>query len=209
VGRGRWDRRFWRTRVGRTIHALAALTLAASIIVLALPRGTGGSTLQELRAWLGHKVRKIGLSQRWVMYSPNPSRSIRLLALTEYRADGTRVRLPEYETADTGWGTHWWWTQSRRDIWQFYTTLRPKKSNPNRVWYLKGVCVREDRDHPGNPPARIVAEGVRRAITPPAAVAAGKAPIGPVSRHRMQVIDCRMRAVQSMIKDDRERRARG
>ncbi len=200
--------RVWlfRTGVGRMVHALLALALAAFIVIPALPR-------EQSHAWFGKErmdslarsMRTVSLSQRWIMYSPNPSRWITLLALSEYRADGTRVPLVEYEKAETGWRTHWWWTKSRRDIWQYYAAIRRKKPNPNRTWFLKGVCVREARDHPEDPPVRILAESVRRRITPPHKVRRGRPDIGPAQREKIQLLDCRILPVRTMIKEDQAR----
>ena len=208
VASARAWRRSWATLPGRFLHALLALALAGLIVVPALPTEYSHAWFGKERVdELSNKMRAVSLSQRWIMYSPDPSRWITLLALTEYRKDGTRVRLEEHAKAEDGWGTHWWWTKSRKDIWQYYAAIRRKRPNPNRTWFLKGVCVRETRDHPDDPPVRILAESVRRRINPPDKVRAGAPDIGPEQRETIQLLDCRIMPVQNMLKDDPARDA--
>lgn len=122
--------------------------------------------------------------------------------------DGSTEPLVEREDVEHGWGTHWFWTKSRVDIWRYYTTTRRDKPNPNRTAYLMGVCVREDRLN-GAPPRRLTAYAVRRRINPPGVLLAGGPELGPKERVKMQTLDCRNPIARAMIKDDRARRGEG
>ena len=80
-----------------------------------------------------------------------------------------------------------------------------EKQRSHRSWYLRGVCVREDRVR-GEPPRRIIAERVRRRLTNPVAVTAGKSPLGAVTREEIQTMRCDEWQARAMIVVDRARR---
>jgi hypothetical protein len=181
----------------RTIHSLVPLALAATIVAPVLPGPLGTA--------IAAQGRKISVLQTWNMYAPDPTRAHTYLSVRAELADGSSVKLDEALQADAGWGGIWDWQKRRTDIWRFYAALRPEEANANRTWYLRALCVREDRAR-GEAPVRIVAEKVRRGFTPPHEVAAGQPGLLAPTRAPVQKIDCAGWPERAMVAADRNRR---
>jgi len=180
-------------RAGR---CLAALTLATVIVAPLIP-GPHAAPLADA-------LRKVSVQQSWRMYAPDPQRAQSYIAVRAELADGSVVPLAEALAADAGWGTTRDWHKSRVDIWRGYLA-QGTKPNANRNWYLRSVCVREDRAR-GEAPVRLIAERVRRTFNAPAAVAAGAPDLGVQTRTPVGTIDCRSWPERGMIAADRARR---
>jgi hypothetical protein len=140
------------------------------------------------------------------MYAPNPQRAQLEMNLHATYADGTERELFETELERRAWGTHWVWDKTREDIWRQYANFHPDKRNINRIWYLKGVCVREARH--GEIPVKIVMYQVRRRFAPPQKVAQGAPGLGAPRRKLVTVQYCKKPDVLEMIEHDREARGR-
>lgn len=184
----------WLLRWG---EAVLAFGLAACIVVPALPTGWGG----PLKAPLGRALLVVSLRQQWRMYSPNPQRSQSYMHLVAHDPDGSERELDENAYERRGWGVHFAWNKTRMDIWRQYVMFHRKKNNPNRTWYLKGVCVREARRGPV--PQRITMYAVTRKFTGPDQVRQGKPGLGPPKRELVTVQYCKTREVAEMIERDR------
>lgn len=181
----------------RTVHSIVPLALTVIIVAPTLP-GPVGVAIAE-------KTRTISVMQTWNMYAPDPQRSHTYLSVSAELADGTTVPLDEAIQADTGWDGLWDWQKRRTDIWRYYAVMKPDGANVNRMWYLRGLCVREERAR-GVAPVRIVAERVKRRFTPPEQVRAGAPGLGESSRAFVQAVKCADWPERAMIANDRTRR---
>lgn len=180
-------RRIWRSACG--------LLIALVIVGPFLPGPVSGRIVAQMR--------KISVLQSWNMYAPDPQRAQTYLSLRAELADGTVVPLVEADQADHGWGTVLDWQKRREDIWRII--VAGEKQQVHRAWYLRGVCVREDRAR-GAPPLRIIAERVRRRLSNPAAVRAGKPALGGLQRTEIQTLRCDDWQARAMLTADRARR---
>lgn len=180
-------------RVGRCV---AALSLVALIVAPHIPGPHAGPMSDALR--------RINIVQSWRMYTPDPERAHSYVSVRAEFADGRVEPLEEAIAADAGWGTVLDWHKRRTDIWRGYLAMGDKHG-ANRSWYLRSVCVREDRAR-GAAPVKVIAERVRRAFNSPAAVAAGAPTLAVPTRTVVQTVDCRTATVRAMITADRARR---
>lgn len=177
-----------------TYNTLLPLALVPLIMIPLLPKAVFG----EVPSKLAQAMKKISVVQVWNMYAPDPQRGHTYLALYAEFADGRRVALAEAEQAARAWTTTWAGRKRRVDVWRFYAVMNPNKQNLNRTWYMRSVCVREALAR-GEVPTRIVAESVRRRLTPPDRVRAGHPTLGPIDRKQIGTIDCRTWPVREMI----------
>ncbi len=182
----------WPVRTLRTLMALVITTL----IVAPLVGGTVGG-------FIAGQMRKISVLQSWRMYAPDPQRAQSYLSLQAELADGTLVPLDEASADRDGWSSVWDWQKRRTDIWRAFAA--GAKPSQHRTWYMRGVCVREDRLR-GAPPKRIIAERVRRSLTHPDAVAKGQPGLSTLSRSALQTVRCDEWPARGMIAADRARR---
>jgi hypothetical protein len=183
-----------RVRVGR---CLAAIVLAVMIVAPVIPGLPAGPLIDALR-W-------ISVQQRWQMYTPDAERAHSYIAVRAEFADGSVVPLDEAIAADAGWGTIADWHKRRIDIWRGHIAMGGDKPNLNRSWYLRSLCVREERAR-GVAPIKLTAERVRRAFNAPAAVAAGAPTLAVVTRKIIGSMDCRSGIVRRMLEADHARR---
>lgn len=181
-------------RAGR---CLVALTLATVIVAPLIP-GPHHDPLNDA-------LRAISVQQSWRMYTPDPQRAQSYLSVRAELADGSVVPLAEALHAEAGWGTVRDWDKRRLDIWRGYLAMGGDKPNSNRNWYLRSLCVREDRAR-GAPPMKLIVERVRRAFNAPAAVAAGAPTLAVLTRTPVATINCHSWPERGMIAADRARR---
>jgi len=201
----------------RAVNVVLPLAIAAVLAIAALPSGRLGPLADAERCgdgkvsckdWIVQQLRSISVSASWGMYAPAPQRSQAYMLLTAIDADGSERALEENDVAAAGWGTAWMWTKDRNDILRHAVGyFRASKPNRNRVWFLRSVCVREDRA--GHAPVQIRMEQVRRRFNAPEKVRAGAPVLGAPSVRSIQVMGCRAKIVQDMIEEDRARRAHG
>ncbi|MEZ4383296.1 MAG: hypothetical protein R3A79_18350 [Nannocystaceae bacterium] len=185
----------------RAVEALWVLVLAALIVVPALPGDWRPGAIEAALAW----TKKIGLSQRWTMYAPNPQRGMPYLSIRGRYLDGREVALEEDDALAAGWGTKWAWDKRRLDIWRAYAAMSKKSgSDHRRSWYARSVCVREAR-RSDDPPRFLLIDRVARSFVHPDQVRAGAEDLGPVTRKPVQKIDCYFPAIRAMVDADRER----
>ncbi len=182
----------WTVRIFRSASGV--------LIALAMLLPFTGTSLGTL---VVQQLRKISMLQTWSMYAPDPMRAHSYLSLRAELADGSVVPLDEAIQADAGWTQILDWEKRRHDIWRVIVV--GEKQQIHRSWYLRAVCVREDRAR-GEPPRRIIAERVRRGFASPAAVLAGKPGLGTVSRTELQALRCDEWSARAMIAADRARR---
>ena len=181
----------------RTIHTLVPLALTVLIVAPAIPGPLGAA--------IAARTRTISVLQTWNMYAPDATRSHSYLSVKAELADGTTVPLDEAIQAETAWGAVWDWQKRRTDMWRYYAVVSPDKQNINRTWYLRGLCVREERAR-GVAPVRIVAERVKRKFTAPEKVRAGAPGLSAPTREFVQAIRCNDWPERAMIAEDRQRR---
>lgn len=181
----------------RTVHTLVPLALTVCVLA-PLFGGPVGSAIAA-------GERRISVIQNWSMYAPDPQRSHTYIHVSAELADGTTVPLDEAIQAEEAWTTMWAWQKRRSDMWRYYVVQKPGGGNPNRLWYLRGLCVREERAR-GVAPVRIVAERVHRKFTPPDRVLAGAPGLGEPTRGFVQAIRCNDWPERAMIAFDRTRR---
>jgi hypothetical protein len=148
-------------------------------------------------------AKQVSFKQGWQMYAPNPQRAQMYMNLTAVYDDGSERRLEETVQENQAWGTHFMWDKTRVDIWRQYANFNVKHRNNNRVWYLKGVCVREARKGPI--PKRIIMHMVRRRFTPPEKVAQGSPGLGAAKRTFVTVQYCQHPVVKDIIEADQLR----
>lgn len=180
-------------RVGRS---LAAIGLATVIVAPLIPGPHAGP--------LADALRRISVQQSWRMYTPDAERAHSYISVRAEFADGHSEPLVEAAAADAGWGTIFDWNKRRIDIWRAYVSMGDKPNN-NRTWYLRSLCVREDRAR-GEAPVKVIAERVRRTFTAPGAVAGGAPTLGTETRKVFGTMDCRSESVRRMLAADRARR---
>jgi hypothetical protein len=181
----------------RALRVAVFLALATATVAPVLPGAPGVAVASVLR--------HVSVLQTWNMYAPDPVRAHSHLSVSAELADGSRVPLDEALQAERAWGTVRDWEKRRTDMWRFYAVVRPDEANAFRTWYLRSLCVREDRLR-GEPPVRIVAERLRRAFNPPEAVAAGQPTLGVMTRDPVMTVSCRQWPERAMVAADRERR---
>ncbi len=181
----------------RTIHTVVPTALTVTIVAPLFASTLGTE--------IGRQGRKISVLQTWNMYAPDAVRSHAYLSVKAELADGTSVPLEEAIQAETAWGAVWDWQKRRTDMWRFYAVVQPDKQNINRTWYLRGLCVREERSR-GVAPVRIVAERVKRKFTAPDKVRAGAPGLSAPTRDFVQAIRCNDWPERAMIAADRRRR---
>ncbi len=153
----------------------------------------------KMAAW----AKTVSFKQGWQMYAPNPARAQVYMNLTAVYDDGSERRLEETVQENQAWDTHFMWDKTRVDIWRQYANFNAKHRNNNRVWYLKGVCVRESRRGPI--PKRIVMHQVRRRLMPPEKVAQGAPELGKPKRTFITVQYCQHPVVKEIIEADTRR----
>ncbi len=179
----------------RLLHAAFVLTLVGFIVIPNIP-----SEDFPLSGTMARWAKQVSFKQGWQMYAPNPTRAQMYMNLTAVYDDGSERRLEETEQENQAWGTHFMWDKTRVDIWRQYANFNVKHRNNNRVWYLKGVCVREARKGPI--PKRIIMHMVRRRFTPPQKVAQGRPGLGKPKRTFVTVQYCQHPVVKQIIDAD-------
>ncbi|PRQ05429.1 hypothetical protein ENSA5_02490 [Enhygromyxa salina] len=209
-GRPRWRRAplpGWLVGLRRVVNVVFPLALGYALLLAAWPRDELAPPRQARHDELIKAMRQISLSQAWSMYAPNPGRGHFYMTLTAHDADGSVRELEESYMSEHGWGTAWAWRRSRLDIWQHAVTRKIDKTNRNRTWYLRGVCVREARR--GYDVKRLEMKRVYRRIRSPERVREGKEVIGPPRLKRAQDGSCRVKIIRDMIATDRALREAG
>ena len=185
-------------RIGQILGVLA---VAALIVVPAIPAGPLGPRHAALAADIERFTGLFSVSQRWMMYSPNPRGRMEYLNLTAHFSDGRTEDLEETELERRGWGTVWDWQKSRKHVWLSYTTVRPDEDYPPRTWYLRGVCIREARRR-GELPEKIAVHLLTRRFTQPGRVRAGEPGLGPLQRREIGSQICQTPEVWAMLEAD-------
>ncbi len=182
----------------RALHAAFVLTVVGFVVIPNVP-----SEDVPLSGTMAKWAKQVSFKQGWQMYAPNPTRAQMYMNLTAVYDDGSERRLEETLQENQAWGTHFMWDKTRVDIWRQYANFNVKHRNNNRVWYLKGVCVREARKGPV--PKRIVMHMVRRRFTPPDKVAKGRPGLGKPKRTFVTVQYCQHPVVKKIIEADAHR----
>lgn len=184
---------------------LVPLLLAAAMVYTALPRDRLPERWRSHHEDYSAKLRRVSLSQTWNMYAPNPSRGHAYMELSGVERSGEPVDFEENSDLEDGWGTTWAGRWSRRDVWRYTLVRRINTTSRNRVWFLRGLCVRADRR--GQDLKEVSMARVYRRIRSPKRVRAGKATLGPAKRHRREhKTSCNVPIVREMIAFDRQRR---
>ncbi len=182
------------------LHAVFVLALVAFVVLPNIP-----SEDFPLSGTMAKWAKKVSFKQGWQMYAPNPTRAQMYMNLTAVYDDGSERRLEETVQEKQAWDTHFMWDKTRVDIWRQYANFNVKHRNNNRVWYLKGVCVREARNGPI--PKRIIMHMVRRRFTAPHKVAQGRPALGKPKRTFITVQYCQHPVVKRIIEADSLRKS--
>lgn len=205
--------------LSRAVNVVVPMVVAALMLVAAVPKDylgpfadadrcgiekEGRKKPQSCKSFIVDLFRQVSVSQNWGMYAPSPQRAHAYMMLYAVDSEGNKRELPENEIARNGWGTNWAWKKDRMDIKRHAVGyFRSNKPNRNRVWFMRGICVREARA--GNEPVQVRMERVRRGFVKPHKVRKGKPAIGPETTKDVQVMGCKAKIVQDMIEEDRAR----
>lgn len=184
----------------RCLRAVLVLALVGCIVIPVAPKWLVG----DLGSKLASPLLTVSIRQSWQMYAPNPQRAQVYMNLQAIYTDGRVIDLEETAAEKEGWGSEFFWSKTRLDIWRQYASFHPKGRNDNRIWYLKAVCVREARK--GDTPHRIVMHQVRRSFTPPHKVAKGAPGLRKPKKTFVTVQYCKSPQVLEMIEQDQGRR---
>lgn len=182
----------------RLLHAAIVLTVVSFVVLPNIP-----AEHLPIAGTMAKWAKVVSFKQGWQMYAPNPQRAQMYMNLTAVYDDGSERRLEETVQENQAWDTHFMWDKTRVDIWRQYANFNVKHRNNNRVWYLKGVCVREARRGPI--PKRIVMHQVRRRFLPPEKVAQGAPELGKPKRTFITVQYCQHPVVKEIIDADTRR----
>jgi hypothetical protein len=194
----------WLDHLRRAVNVLVPLALGLVLIAAAVPLDKFPEHAHEHRETLINSMRKLSLSQKWGMYAPDPARGHSYLEIIAHDVDGGVRPLEESQMVTDGWGTVWAWKRTRRHIWQYTLTRNIEKTHRNRVWYMRGLCVREDRL--GHTVDHFEVSRVYRRIRSPERVREGAELLGPLKRTRGQDASCKVEIIREMIEEDRARR---
>jgi len=186
----------------RLLRVAFVLTVVGFVVIPNIP-----SKHFALSGTMAKWAKQVSFKQGWQMYAPNPTRAQMYMNLTAVYDDGSERRLEETDQENQAWDTHFMWDKTRVDIWRQYANFNVKHRNNNRVWYLKGVCVREARKGPI--PKRIVMHMVRRRFTAPQKVAQGRPGLGRPKRSFVTVQYCQHPVVKQIIEADAVRHVDG
>ncbi|HVH99898.1 MAG TPA: hypothetical protein VM869_14360 [Enhygromyxa sp.] len=181
-------------------NVVVPLAIMALMVLAAVPSDRTPERLQPQRERLSAAMQQLSLSQSWSMYAPDPGKGHFYMELYAHDADGTVRKLDDSRMAEEGWGTAWAWKRTRLDIWQHTVMRRIDKTNRNRTWYLRGVCVREARR--GYDVRRIEMSRVYRRIRAPERVLEGAKTLGPIKRTKAQDSSCNVAIIREMIATD-------
>jgi hypothetical protein len=190
----------WLVDLRRFVNILFPTLLGALLIFAALPSEQIPDRLKSKRERLNLAMRQLSLSQSWKMYAPDPPKGHFYMELYAHDVDGEVRKLDDSHMAEHGWGTAWAWNRTRRDIWHLTVTRNIDKSNRNRTWYLRGVCLREARR--GHQVQRLEMIRVYRRIRAPDRVQEGADLLGPVKRSKAQDGSCNVAIIRDMIAED-------
>lgn len=190
----------WLASLRWAINVVFPVSLAGLLLLSAIPSDKLPESLQQRRGQLSAAMQKLSLSQSWSMYAPDPGKGHFYMELYAHDLDGTVRKLDDSRMAEQGWGTAWAWKRTRMDIWQHTVVRRIDKTNRNRTWYLRGVCVREARL--GYQVKRIEMQRVYRRIRAPERVAEGADTLGPIKRTKAQDGSCNVAIIREMIETD-------
>ncbi len=190
----------WLQHLRRVINVVFPLLLGSVMLLAAWPGNELGPRLRPAHDRLVEWMRPLSLSQSWGMYAPDPARGHYYMHLVAYDSDDNPRVLEDSYLAEHGWGTAWFWTRSRADIWRYAVSDRVGEVNRNRTWYLRGVCAREAAR--GHDIRRVEMTQVYRRIRPPEQVREGKELLGPPKRRKAQDGSCNVSIIREMIETD-------
>lgn len=190
----------WLVHLRRAVNLLVPLLLGAVMVFAALPTDELPEWLRPKSEQLSVAMRKISLGQGWKMYAPDPPRGHFYMELFAHDVDGTVRKLEESRMAEEGWGTAWAWKRTRRDIWYLTVTRGIDKTNRNRTWFLRGVCLREARR--GHQVRQLEMVRVYRRIRSPERVREGAELLGPEKRTTARDGSCNVAIIRDMIAED-------
>ncbi len=129
------------------VNVTTPLALAlAFIIVPAIPSGHWGALKPVVTPWFG-VLRTVSFSQSWRMYTPDANLSYSRAVVTGVTKDKQEfvLRGPDDPTA-TPVGGVFFWGSSRDDFWTYQAAhVGPRRRSANRLWYMRGWCVRAAR----------------------------------------------------------------
>lgn len=188
----------------RFVNVVIPLVLGGLMLIAAAPRDRIPEAQRAQRDKLSVAMKTLSLSQNWGMYAPDAARSHFYLEFEAHDADGGVRLLDDGRLAQEDWGTVWAWKRTRKDIWEHAIGRHFDKPSRNRIWYLRGLCLREARR--GYDLQQLEVRRVFRRIRSPERVREGAAALGPVSRRQRSDSSCNVRIIREMIAADRARR---
>ena len=118
----------------------------AFIVVPSIPSGRWGSLKPAVTPWLG-VLRALSFSQSWWMYTPDANLSYTRAVVSGVTKSGEELHLrgPE-EPSQVPVGGVFFWNRSRDDFWTYQAAhVGAKRRSGNRLWYMRGWCVRAAR----------------------------------------------------------------
>ncbi|NVB40863.1 hypothetical protein G6O69_23695 [Pseudenhygromyxa sp. WMMC2535] len=194
--------RWWAGQVAlrRVINLMFAGLLMAVMVFSTIHTDALPESMKPKREQLGGYMHTLSLSQRWQMYAPDPTRGHAYPELIAYDAQGNARVLPESRLVEEGWGTWWAWERNRRQLWEHIIVRKIDKVNRHRIWYLRGLCMREARL--GHAVERVELRRVYRRVRPPEKVLKGDALLGPPKIRKGRDTSCKVKIIREMIAAD-------
>lgn len=184
----------------RFINLLIPGVVAGLMVFAALPTSILSEGLVARHEALGAAMRQVSLGQRWLMYAPNPTRGHAYQEFIAYDADGGVRVLEESELVEEGWSSSWIWNRDRHHIWLYTIARKPKEINRNRIWFIRGLCVREARR--GHAVDRIEVNRVHRRMHSPEELMATGETLGPPRKSKVVDTTCHVEIIRDMIAAD-------
>jgi len=177
-----------------------AAALMSALVFTAIHRDQLPERLHERRSKLTAWMRTVSLSQTWKMYAPDATKGHAYVEIIGYDKAGDPHVLEESHMVQEGWTTARAWRRSRLDIWEHTVTRHITKTNRNRTWYMRGVCVRERRR--GLDIQRVELRRIFRKVRAPEKVRKGAETLGPLKRSKAQNGSCHVKIIRNMIAED-------
>ena len=198
----RWALQGWSrmNAARRVVNLMIPGVLMSVLLFAALPGSVLSEALAERQGKLNGAMRQISLVQRWLMYAPQPARGHGFQEYLAYDADGSVRVLPESDLTELGPSGNWAWNRDRHDIWMYVLTRKPDEVNRNRIWFIRGLCVREARL--GHEVQHIEVNRIYRPMRSPEELLKTGETLGPPRKRKVVDTTCNVKIIRDMIAED-------
>ncbi|MGB1699637.1 MAG: hypothetical protein ACPHRO_06780 [Nannocystaceae bacterium] len=180
------------------------LVLAIGLIVVpSIPSGKWGALKPLVTPWF-KVLRVCSFSQSWRMYTPDANLSYTRGVVTGRSVTGKEVVLRGPDAVDrVPAGGVFFWNRDRDDFWTYQAAhVGAKRRSGNRLWYMRGWCVRAARM--GHELRSVTLTRVNWRLENPLKVRAGKPPLRTPKIKEFRATRCDVGIVHDMILADEE-----